>query len=126
MSASPTDDPNNLFFEVQNAGSGALNYSISSNEPWLQVSTLGGSAADGMGWVLSSGSSQTFQIYFNTAYLNPGTTYWGQVTIHSSNSGRSTVITYKVTTAGVSPSGSSSPPPASSGSATGFTYCNTC
>ncbi len=61
----------NQSFEVWNAGSATLNYTITDDATWMSVSPSGGN---------STGGHNTIQIIYSTAGLTPGTLN-GQITI---------------------------------------------
>jgi len=68
-------------FRVQNNGGGSLNFSITSNVPWLIVTPDTGSSA---------GEFRTIQLQYNTAALSTGT-YNAIVTVSSSEAQNSSV-----------------------------------
>jgi hypothetical protein len=59
---------------ISNAGSGALNWEASSNQPWLALNAASGSVAEG-------GDPSTLTLTANPAGLAPGTTHSATLTL---------------------------------------------
>jgi acetyl esterase/lipase len=74
-------------FQVWNAGSGALNYTLTDDAAWLSLSALAGA---------SGGATNLHSVFYNTAALSPGS-YTATITITGANGALNSPQTIGVT-----------------------------